>query len=58
MTKSLKEWHEIMGHCNLKDVIALEGVVDGMKVVDKHEFDCEVCVKGKMTETRKRETDR
>ena len=57
-TKSLKEWHEIMGHCNLKDVIALEGVVDGMKVVDKDEFDCDVCVKGKMTETRKREPDR
>ena len=57
-TKSLKEWHEIMGHCNLKDVIALEGIVDGMKVVDKDGFDCDVCVKGKMTETRKREPDR
>ena len=33
--------------------IALEDVVDGMKVVDKDEFDCDVCVI-KMTETRKR----
>ena len=39
-------------------VIALEGAVDGMKVVDKDEFDCDVCVKGKMTEPRKREPDR
>ena len=42
----------------MKDVVALGGVVDGMKVVDKDEFDCDVCVKGKTTQTRKRETDR
>ena len=57
-TKSLKEWHEILGHCNLKDDLALEGVVDGMKTVDKSEFYCGVCVMGKMTEPRKRKPDR
>ena len=30
-TKPLRDWHEILGHCNFKDVLALEGVVDGMK---------------------------
>ena len=35
-TKSLKEWHEIMGHCNC---YSIGGVIDGMKVVDKDEFD-------------------
>ena len=35
-TKPLRDWHQILGHCNLQDVLALEGVVDGMKVVDKN----------------------
>ena len=55
-TKSLRDWHMILGHCNLKDVLALEDVVDGMKVVEKNEFD--VCVMGKMTQSRNREPDR
>lgn len=58
-TNPLRDWHEILGHCNyFKDVLALEGVVDGMKVVDKREFDCDVCVMGKMTQFRNREPDR
>ena len=57
-TKHLRDWHQILGHCNLQDVFALEGVVDGMKVVDKNEFDCNVCVMGKMTQFRNREPDR
>ena len=56
--KPLRDWHQILGHCNLQDVIALEGVVKGMKVVDKNEFDCNVCVMGKMTQFRNREPDR
>ncbi|CAB4032274.1 myosin heavy fast skeletal muscle [Paramuricea clavata] len=31
-SKSLKDWHEILGHCNLSNVLALENVVDGMKI--------------------------
>jgi len=27
---SLKEWHMILGHCNVKDVIKLESVDEGM----------------------------
>ena len=45
-SKSLREWHEILGHCNLQDVLALENVVDGMRVTGKKQ----TCVMGKMTQ--------
>ena len=57
-SKSLREWHEILGHCNLQDIFALENVVDGMRVTGKKEFDCETCVMGKMTQPRNRKPDR
>ena len=57
-SKSLREWHEILGHCNLQDIFALENVVDGMRVTGKKEFDCETCVMGKMTRPKNRKPDR
>ena len=39
---SIQEWHEILGHCNVKDVIKLESVVEGMKISDKSDFSCDV----------------
>lgn len=50
----LKQWHEILGHCNVEDVLKLEGVVDGMKVKNRENksYECEVCVLGKMTNDR------
>lgn len=54
---TLKEWHEILGHCNVKDILQLESVVNGMKITGKHDFDCGICVKGKMTQFRNREPD-
>jgi DNA-dependent RNA polymerase auxiliary subunit epsilon len=57
-SKSLKDWHEILGHCNLKDILALENVVEGMKIIGKKEFDCGTCVEGKMTQHRNRKADR
>ena len=57
-SKSLQDWHEILGHCNLNDVLALENVVDGMKITGKKEFDCGVCVMGKMTQPRNRKPDK
>ena len=30
----MKELHHIMGHCNLDDLVKLEGVVDGLKISD------------------------
>ena len=53
-SKSLREWHKILGYCNLQGVLALENVVDGMRVTGKKEFDCGVCVLGKMTQPRNR----
>ena len=47
--QDLKGWHEILGHCNQEDVLKLEHAVDGMKIVGKKRNECEVCVKGKMT---------
>ena len=34
-SRSLKEWHCLMGHCNVKDVLHLENVVDGVKFLAK-----------------------
>eukprot|EP00795_Rhopilema_esculentum_P009995 gene9995-18622_t len=62
LTKStshtLKEWHEIMGHCNSRDIIKLEGVVDGMKITSKDSFQCDICTEGKMTQYRNRSPDK
>eukprot|EP00795_Rhopilema_esculentum_P005613 gene5613-10823_t len=62
LTKStshtLKEWHEIMGHCNSRDIIKLEGVVDGMKITSKDSFQCDICIEGKMTQYRNRSPDK
>ena len=48
--RDLKEWHDIMGHCNTKDIIKLEPLVDGMKIGKKEEFVCEPCILGKQTQ--------
>ena len=52
----LSSWHEILGHCNFDDVLKLESVVDGMKVngTPKKPADCNVCLLGKMTQSRNR----
>ena len=54
---SIKEWHEILGHCNVKDVIKLETVVEGMKISGKSDFSCDVCTMGKMTQSFSRHSD-
>jgi len=52
----LSSWHDILGHCNYDDVLKLQGVVNGMKVIGSTEkpADCNVCVLGKMTQGRSR----
>ena len=47
--RSLEEWHKVMGHCNNKDIIKLEKCTKNMKITNKNSFDCETCIKGKMT---------
>ena len=57
----VQTWHEILGHCNYDDVQKLQGVVKGMGIkgsVSKPVQLCEVCTKGKFTQTRNREPDR
>ena len=51
-TRTLKEWHETLGHLNLKDCLRLESVVEGMKITEKKDFKCGVCAEGKMVEYR------
>ena len=29
-----KGWHEILGHCNHKDILKLKDVVEGMEISD------------------------
>jgi len=55
-TCDMKGWHAILGHCNYDDVLKLESVVDGMKVIGTNCIpgDCNVCVLGKMTQDRSR----
>ena len=55
---TIQKWHTIMGHCNVKDVIKLENIVDGMNITNRNNFDCNVCAAGKMKQFRNREPDR
>ena len=45
----MKELHHIMGHCNLDDLVKLEGVLDGLKISDpNNKFFCDICCRGKL----------
>ena len=54
VTRDIKEWHEILGHCNFEDLRKLPEIVDGMKIVGSRPDDCHVCILGKMNQTRSR----
>ena len=54
---TLEEWHRILGHCNVADVLKLETEVDGMVITSKENFKCDVCVLGKMTQSRNKDPD-
>ena len=51
---TLMEWHKIMGHCYFNDLRKLQGVVDGMKILDDRQCDCAICTQGKMCQFRNR----
>ncbi|RUS73520.1 hypothetical protein EGW08_018705 [Elysia chlorotica] len=58
--KTLKEWHNILGHCNVQDILKLSKVVDGLNISDPDrsiKFDCEVCTLGKMPQNINRTPD-
>ena len=54
---SLETWHKILGHCNKRDILKLEKVVEGMKITDKKDIHCETCVVSKQTENKSRTAD-
>lgn len=38
----------------MRDVINLEGVVNSMVITGKHNFECGICIEGKMTVQKQR----
>ena len=56
-TLDLHEWHRIMGHCNVQDVLKLENLIQGMVIKSKSKFQCETCILGKMVQTFNRAPD-
>lgn len=57
LTCDAKTWHEILGHCNIDDVMKLPDVVLGMKITGETKIDCNVCTEGKFTNSRSRKAD-
>ena len=60
-TKSIDDWHRVLGHCNVGDILKLEKCVDGMKINNKGNaktFQCDTCIKGKMVQYRERLPDK
>ena len=55
---TLQDWHEILGHCNNKDVLKLNDIVEGMTILNREDFDCGVCLRGKMTQNWNRNPDK
>ena len=57
---TLHSWHKRMGHCNYKDLKALQKVVEGMHITDYtiSKDVCGICVKGKQAQYRNRNPDR
>lgn len=57
---NIYKWHEILGHCNFDDIMKLESVVSGMKVVGKvnrSTVECGTCTEGKLANCRNRGPD-
>ena len=56
--KPLMEWHRTLGHMNCNDVLKLADAVNGMKISDKIQKDCEICIANKSTKYNfKRKTE-
>ena len=56
-TKSLKQWYDIMGHCNVRNLVELESLMDGMYITAYEKFKCETCIQDKMVESRNQTVD-
>ena len=54
VSKSLRDWHITLGHCNVHDILKMEARVQGMATTEKQSSTnvcCGVCLKGKMVGT-------
>jgi hypothetical protein len=48
-TRSVQEWHEAMGHCNVRDLTKMQKCVDGMSIKGEAKLvECKTCIQGKM----------
>ena len=59
--RTLREWHEILGHCNVKDILKLENISKTMQISDKSKaanFVCDTCTRGKMVQYQRRIPDK
>ena len=58
VSRTLKQWHEVLGHCNIQDLLKLQENVEGMVITNKaYNFQCDVCPQGKLTDSRSRVRD-
>ena len=48
---------QVLGHCNVKDILHLESNSEGMIINDKSDFECKTCLEGKMHLSRNRLPD-
>ena len=55
--ENLETWHKLLGHCNTNDVLNLEGVVKGMDINNKSDFQCETCILSKHTNSINKHLD-
>ena len=59
--RSLNDWHRVLGHCNTRDILKLEGHVDGFNITDRNVENCDTCdtcTQGKMVQPRSRKPDK
>ena len=53
----LEDWHKIMGHCNVDDILKLEENVEGTQITSRNKFKCEICQQAKISQSRNRLPD-
>ena len=54
---SLEDWHKIMRHCNVDDILKLKENVEGMQITDRNKFKCEICPQVNISQSRNRLPD-
>ncbi len=54
-TKTLQEWHRVLGHMNKEDIERLEKVTNGMNIIKSGSCEkiCDVCIENKITKQPK-----